>query len=230
MAEIKFIFFEGCPNANKTRAALKAVGAIFDEIEQTSLPKGNPFKGYSSPTILKGSSVLYGSEAGDGGGCSLEIPTADDIKKKLGIASTGASKKSGVFSAFGSFGSALTVGLCPICIPAIGAFLSSIGLGFLVSESVLLPVLLLFLSVTIGGLLWSYLKEHRKVGPLVLGILMGVSLYLGRYVYFGAVINQVLMYSGITGIIGVSFWNLWLRKQVTCSACVVDLKGSRKDV
>jgi len=234
MTEVKFIYFEGCPNADKTRKALKAVNVDFDEVEQTSQPEGSPYKNYSSPTILKDNEIVIGSKTGDGGGCSLEVPTADDLKQKLGLSGDGitqeVAKKSGFLSAFGSFGSALTVGLCPICIPAIGAFLSSIGLGFLVSESVLLPVLLIFLTITIGGLLFSYLKEHRKIAPLVIGVLMGLSLYLGRYVYFGAVINQVLMYGGIAGIVAVSFWNLRLRKQVSCSACVVGPKVSGKGI
>lgn len=132
----------------------------------------------------------------------------------------GQSKK-GRFAALGSFGSAITVGLCPICIPAIGAFLSSIGLGFLVKEEVLLPLLIVFLVVTLGGLTWSYLKEHKSVYPLAVGILMAVALYVGRYVYISGLVNSILMYGGIAGIISVSVWNLKLRKLVDCPACEV---------
>ena len=135
-----------------------------------------------------------------------------------------AEKRNGFFFTFGSFGSAFTVGLCPICIPAIGAFLSSVGLGFLVTETILYPVLLIFLAITLGGLLWSYKREHGKLGPLVVGVAMGTSLYLGRYVYFGMLANQILMWAGITGIIGVSLWNLKLRRIASCSACVVEEK------
>ena len=88
-------------------------------------------------------------------------------------------------------------------------------------ESVLRPVLFIFLAAAISGLLWSYLKEHGKIWPLIGGILMGITLYAGRYVYFGAVINQILMYGGITGIIAVSIWNLKLRKSASCPACEV---------
>jgi hypothetical protein len=86
---------------------------------------------------------------------------------------------------------------------------------------VLRPVLFIFLAAAIGGLLWSYLKEHRNVWPLIGGILMGVTLYVGRYVYLGAVINQVLMYGGVAGIITVCIWNLKLRKSASCQACEV---------
>ena len=178
-------------------------------------------KNYSSPTILQGNKIIFGCETGQGrGGCSLEVPSIDELKNKLDTTISN-NKKNGFLSAFGSFGSALTVGLCPVCIPAIGTFLASIGLGFLVQESVLRPLLFIFLAAAISGLLWSYLKEHGNVWPLIGGILMGITLYVGRYVYFGAITNQILMYGGITGIVAVSIWNLKLRKSVSCPACEI---------
>jgi len=89
MAQIKLIYFEGCPNAEKSRQALRAVGIPFDEIRQDELPSESPFKSYSSPTILDGDKLIFGSRADAGsGGCSLEIPTADSLKKKLEIGAT----------------------------------------------------------------------------------------------------------------------------------------------
>lgn len=221
LAEVKFIYSEECPNADKTRTALKTIGIDFDSIKQDDLSESSIFRNYSSPTILQGNNVIFGCETDQGrGGCSLEVPSINELKDKLGTV-VSSNTRSGFLSGIGSFGSALTVGLCPVCIPAIGAFLASIGLGFLVQESVLRPVLFIFLAAAISGLLWSYLKEHRNVWPLVGGILMGLTLYAGRYVYFGAVINQILMYGGITGIIAVSIWNLKLRKSASCPACEV---------
>lgn len=229
MAQVKLIYFKGCPNAEKSRQALRATGVPFDEVSQDELPPESPFKSYSSPTILNGNNVIFGSQTDAGsGGCSLEVPTAEVLVKKLGMSglSLSTKKPKGVLvSAIGSFGSALTVGLCPLCIPAIGAFLSALGLGFLVQTSVLLPLLIGFLAINMGGLLWSYVKEHGNILPLVGGILTGAALYIGRYVYLGALINQILMYGGIAGIIAVSFWNLRLRKKVTCPACVSGQKG-----
>ncbi|MAF76681.1 MAG: hypothetical protein CME60_00865 [Halobacteriovoraceae bacterium] len=82
MNELKFIYFEGCPNANKVRNILCDLGIKFEVIEQTSLPEGNPNKAYSSPTILKENEVIFGSEA-EGGGCSLNIPNKDYFKRLL---------------------------------------------------------------------------------------------------------------------------------------------------
>jgi len=129
--------------------------------------------------------------------------------------------KSGLFATIGSFGSALLVGFCPICIPAIGALLTAIGLGFLVNETVLKPLLIVFILVAWFGYIWSYLKEHHKVSPLIVGFFAGISLYVGRYVYLGGMLNAVLMYGGVLGIIGASVWNLILRRRAkNCPACV----------
>ena len=54
----------------------------FEKIEQTSLPNGNQFKNYSSPTVIADGEIIFGSQA-DGGGCSLNLPTIDFFKKKL---------------------------------------------------------------------------------------------------------------------------------------------------
>lgn len=129
--------------------------------------------------------------------------------------------KSSIFSTLGPLGSAVTVGLCPVCIPAIGAFLSALGLGFMINETVLKPLLIALLLVNLGGLLWSYFKEHRNILPVVVGVLTGISLYVGRYVYFGVTANMVLIYGGILGIIGVSIWNLKLKKHSRCKTCEV---------
>ena len=130
-------------------------------------------------------------------------------------------KKKSWLATLGSFGSAITVGFCPICIPAIGALLSAIGLGFLVNETVLQPLLIVFILLAWFGYAWSFMKEHRVVYPLILGVLAGISLYVGRYVYLGGLLNAVLMYGGVIAMIGASVWNILLRKRgASCPNCV----------
>ncbi|MBI2520725.1 MAG: MerC family mercury resistance protein [Bdellovibrio sp.] len=217
MSAIKFIYFEGCPNAQKTKDLLQELTTDFDIIRQDDLTTDNPYRNYSSPTILRNGEIILGSAA-SGGGCSLQLPNKNELRRRLNI--NVPNKKIGILSTLGSLGSAVTVGFCPFCIPAIGAFLSAIGLGFLVQESVLKPLLFIFLFVTLAGLFWSYRKQHGRLAPFFLGIVTGSALYVGRYVYLGAAINQILMYGGIVGIIVVSFWNLKLKKKASCSACV----------
>ena len=82
MKNIKFVYFDGCPNAQKVLNILMDLGVEFEEIEQTSLPDGNEFKNYSSPTVIVDDKIVFGAEA-EGGGCSLNLPTADFFKSKL---------------------------------------------------------------------------------------------------------------------------------------------------
>ncbi len=221
MGALKLLYFEGCPNANKARQLLSKVGATFTEVRQDDLPSTDPLKGYASPTLLDGEKIVFGSKTGEGsGGCSIDIPSVDDLRARLGGRRTPRRSEKTLLSLVGSLGSAITVGLCPVCIPAIGAFLSAIGMGFLVKDAVLQPLLVGFLVITLFGLFWSYLKEHRRISPFLLGIVMAAGLYVSRYVYIGATANMVMMYASITGIIGVSFWNVRLKKKVGCASCV----------
>jgi len=222
MAAMKLLYFEGCPNAEKARSLLKKLGVKFEEVRQDDLASTDPLKGYASPTVLDGEKIIFGSKTGEGsGGCSLDIPSVDELRTRLSVRPP-ALKKPGkmFFSLIGSLGSAITVGLCPVCIPAIGAFLSAIGMGFLVKESVLQPLLVVFLVVTLFGLFWSYLKEHKRIAPFLLGIVMAIGLYVSRYVYIGATANSALMYASIAGIVGVSFWNMRLKKKLGCASCI----------
>jgi len=219
MSELKLIYFEGCPNAKAARSILESTGVAFDVLVQDELSADSPYKNYSSPTILHGKKLITGYQLQDeSSACSVEKLDPQAIKTKI-LGETPHSSAKGMFASFGSWGSAMTVGLCPVCIPAIGAFLSSIGLGFLVEESVLKPLLFIFIGISLFGFLWSYLKEHRNPYPLILGSLMALALYLGRYVYFNYTLNLVLMYGGIAGIIAVSVWNWQLRKKMNCSVC-----------
>lgn len=229
MSKCQLIYFEGCPNAKHARAILLTSGIPFEVILQDELNDGNEFKNYSSPSILKDGKLLLGQKLSSGSSaCSFEKIDENKLKAELLNSENGddssamskfQQKEKGLFAYIGSFGSALTVGLCPICIPAIGTFLSSIGLGFIVSESVLKPVLFIFLFFALFGFFWSYLKEHGNIYPLIAGLIMSVALYIGRYIYVGGTVNLVLMYGGIVGIIGTSIWNWKLRKRMACSSC-----------
>ncbi len=219
MTNLKLVYFEGCPYAKDARALLLTSMLDFEVIRQDDLPDAHPMREYSSPSILNDTEILYGHKIDPGSSaCSAEKLNESLIRSKLNELKV--SKKTGFFSTIGSLGAAFTVGLCPVCIPAIGAFLSAIGLGFLVTESVLHPLLIVFLVLNISGLLWSATKEHGNYLPLLFGTISGAALYIGRYVYINGPLNMTLMYGGILAIVGVSVWNLKLRKSIKCPACV----------
>lgn len=170
--ELKLIYFKGCPNAKHARAILLQTGVSFDVVIQDELPQRDKLLQFSSPSIIRNEEIILGQKLTEGSSAySLEKIDEKQLKNKilrLSDPNQNNKTKSSLLASFGSFGSASTVGLCPICIPAIGAFLSAIGLGFLINEAVLKPVLLIFLAIALFGYFWSYLKEHQNILPLLL--------------------------------------------------------------
>jgi glutaredoxin len=221
--EAKLIYFESCPNAKQAIKLLNNLNLKFELILQDDLDKEHPNQSYSSPTLILNNQIVFGSKTGNKtGGCSIQLPSDKIIQTKLqtlGILTT--SNKRGLLGTLGGLASAGLVGFCPVCIPAVAGFLSAIGLGFMVSTAILKPLLITFILITLGGFFWSYKKEHKNIAPLLVGSLMALSLYAGRYIYLDATLNPFLLYGGILGIIIVSFWNLYLRKKNNCSACEI---------
>ena len=83
---LKLIYFEGCPNTEKARRLLIELEISFEKVKQDNLPFGDPLNGYASPTVLDGENIIFGSKTGNSsGGCSLDIPSADQLRSRLGI-------------------------------------------------------------------------------------------------------------------------------------------------
>ncbi len=59
--------------------------------------------------------------------------------------------------------------LCCLGFPALLSILSAIGLGFLINDAVLLPLLVIFLLVTLLGLVLG-MREHHRASALLVGI------------------------------------------------------------
>lgn len=80
MKDIKLIFFEGCPNAERVRQALKESAVEFIELDQNTLDDKDDYKNYASPTVIKNDEVILGGKA-DGGGCLLGIPSSGELNE-----------------------------------------------------------------------------------------------------------------------------------------------------
>jgi len=93
--------------------------------------------------------------------------------------------------------------VCPLCIPALGALLASVGLGVALKLEVLKGLLIFFLGSALLSLGWS-LRFHRKWGIFLLGLAGAILIYAGRHIWF----NVLLMWTGAAMLIGASLWNL----------------------
>lgn len=102
---------------------------------------------------------------------------------------------------------------CPLCYPAIGGFLSSIGLGFLFEGVYFYVLVSIFVSLSLFGLAFRA-KSRRGYHPFWLGAVGVISGVIGRYFEIEAV-----FYIGVTILIAASIWNIIPKKEV-CGACV----------
>ncbi|MGR3304315.1 MAG: MerC domain-containing protein [Candidatus Scalindua sp.] len=107
--------------------------------------------------------------------------------------------------------SALVAVVCPLCIPVLGAFLASIGLGFAVSVTFLQPFLIVLLLLSLGSLAWSS-RLHKQWWVLVVGVIGAFGIYAGRYIW----LSQSLMYAGAFLLIGISLVNFRLKISCGC--------------
>lgn len=104
-------------------------------------------------------------------------------------------------------GGSLFAALCCLGFPALLAILSAVGLGFLVNDAVLIPLLVLFLLVTLLGLYFGK-RHHGSWTPFFVGI--AGSAVTAASVWFG---SGWLTGVGIAGLVAGSLLNVWLRMQ-----------------
>jgi len=107
--------------------------------------------------------------------------------------------------------SALVAIVCPLCIPALGALLASVGLGFAVSVSFLQPFLIVLLLISLASLAWA-VRLHKQWWVLIVGVIGAFGIYAGRYIWF----SQPLMYAGAFLLIGISLANFRLKISCGC--------------
>lgn len=113
----------------------------------------------------------------------------------------------------GTVGAFLAAASCPACFPLLGIVGATLGLGFLRPyEGIMMYVFqgLVFLSL-IGNIL-SYLK-HRRVIPLTIGILSPLVIFFAFYIRF----SNVLIYSGLAGLLVAIILNYWADRR--CTSC-----------
>ncbi|MBA4115958.1 MAG: MerC domain-containing protein [Rubrobacter sp.] len=111
---------------------------------------------------------------------------------------------------FGSLGSSFAA-LCCAGVPAVLGALSAAGLGFLVNDLILFPLLALFLALGLWGL-WDGVRRHGLRMVLVLG---GVGALL---MVAGILLQPLLVYAGAVAMIAASIWNVVLLQQMHRSA------------
>jgi mercuric ion transport protein len=98
--------------------------------------------------------------------------------------------------------------LCCLGVPAVVSIVASIGLGFLINDAILLPLMVLFLLVTLIGLYLGY-RAHRRTLPLILGI---VSSLVALFFVFGHTV-RVMAYLAMASLALASTLNVIARQK-----------------
>ena len=100
-------------------------------------------------------------------------------------------------------GGSFFAALCCLGFPALLSLLSAIGLGFLINDAILLPLLAVFLLLTVAGLAMG-LRHHHKSWALALGVFSAVALAI----FILPVYNIYFASLSIVGLIAASILNV----------------------
>jgi hypothetical protein len=220
--KVQLLSFPGCPNVAATREALRrALGASglpaeFEEADVTSSVTPEPLKAWGSPTILVDGRDVAGSEP-TGPCCRLYgsqrhtrgVPPEDLIQRAIRNARPGSGHWLGSLATVpGALVALLPAATCPACLGAYFGVLSALGLGFLLTNRVLVPVVVGFLVLGIAIIAWSTVS-HRRFGPLIATLAGSGAVAAGRLIWS----IPTMLYAGVALLVGASLWNLWLKRR-----------------
>lgn len=96
MTNFKLVYFHGCPNADRAKLLLRKANVSFEEVNQDLLVDNDSLRGYASPTLLWGRQIVFGARTGEcSGGCTLEIPSIQELKNRISALRDSSEVKSG---------------------------------------------------------------------------------------------------------------------------------------
>lgn len=218
---VQLLYFDSCPNVEGTRAslrhALEAAGmpTAFEEIDvEANAPED--LRLWGSPTILVDGKDLFGASVptgctcriySDGEASSSGVPTGQSIIEALRRRRESRSWIKSVLVIPGAVLPLLPAATCPACIAAYAGVVSALGLGFLVNERVMVPLILFFLGLSVATVGWAW-RTHRHIGPFAATLAGAAGVVLGRI----ALHVPVFVYAGVALLIAGTAWNLWFKR------------------
>lgn len=100
----------------------------------------------------------------------------------------------------GSALGAIVAAACCLGLPLILSALSAAGLGFLIHDAILIPLLAAFVALNLW-LLWRATGRHSNRQPFWLGVIGGATAVVGLY------IHPIVSGLGLAALIAASLWD-----------------------
>lgn len=243
MNAVELIYDAGCPNVRETRKRLllgfAAAGLTARWVEWDRSAADSPphVRAFGSPTVLVDGQDVVSQRAALDGSYSCRI-YRDETGRLTGVPPVSAltaalaalkpaedapkeqnvhRQRSQLLTTAPAIGLALLPKLtCAACWPAYTGLLSALGLGFMDYTPYLLPLIALFMTLTLASLLYRA-RERRGYGPAALGLAAAVGVLVGKFMYA----SDVALYSGVALLVGASLWRAWPKLSGSpCPACV----------
>lgn len=235
---VELIYDLDCPNVAGARqallkgfaeAGLRPAWMEWDRKSPVSPPHAAR---YGSPTILVEGSDIAGAAPVDGAdACRIYDHGPDGLHGVPPVAHIAAALRGAIASSPsraqarrgwwrslaaipGAGAALLPVSLCPACWPAYAGVLGSLGLGFLLESTYLLPVTAGLLGLALFALGFRA-QRRRGYLPLVLGTVSASSILAFKFAYPAS----PLVYAGLLGLVVASAWNAWPRPRALAAPC-----------
>lgn len=103
-------------------------------------------------------------------------------------------------------GGSLFAALCCLGFPALLSILSALGLSFIARDAVLMPLLVVFLVVTIAGL-YLGTRHHHQPWALLLGLASAAVTFIFVVIWS----NRLVAWFGMAGLVLAGVLNVWLK-------------------
>ncbi len=97
---------------------------------------------------------------------------------------------------------------CCLGLTAVLSIVTAIGLGFLIKDAILLPLLIVFLAVTLFGMYSGYKIHHRPWALVLASVSSAAALF---FIFVHTV--KFAAYLAIAGLVLASIFNVVLRQR-----------------
>ena len=240
MPLVEFVYEKDCPNIKPTRQVLLQAFSKMNvkphwqewEVNDSSSP--DYVRQYGSPTILvDGIDIDESKDLNNAKQCRLYTQTDNvfsgvpPLEKIISAIQKTTTEDKGVIQSSGSslkitaipvmFLALLPKVVCPLCWPLYTGVLGTAGINFINYTPYLIPLLTLFLILTIAGLIIGA-RVNKQYKPVYLGIISSIFILLGKSLFD----TNVLIYSGIFGLMISVIWQSRIKSsgnRDSCSAC-----------